>query len=479
MNYLVIRYVTGLTMMLEGVLMLPACIVSIIYGESSALSLAISAVICAVLGLIIKPRELKNKEFFAKEGFVIVALSWIIISLLGSLPFLLSGTITNPVDAVFEAVSGFTTTGASILNNVEVVPKGILFWRSFTHWIGGMGVLVFLLTLLPMTGGFHMNLMKAESPGPSVSRLAPKVQTTAKILYKIYIGMTIVQIILHLVGGMPLFDALTLTFGTAGTGGFGICNDSIAGYSTYHQVVITVFMILFGVNFNAFYFILLKQIRSALAIEEVKAYLLIIATATLIITGNILDLYDNVFQALQQAIFQVASIITTTGYSTTDFNMWPEMSRTVIVILMFIGACAGSTGGGMKVSRFLIWIKTISKEIKLFLYPKSVKQIKMDGKNVAPEVIRSTNVYLAAYMIIFTISLLLVTLDNFDLITNFTAVATTLNNVGPGLSQVGPMSNFSCFSNFSTVILTFNMLAGRLELFPLLLLFSKDTWKKF
>ncbi len=479
MNYSVIRYVTGLTMLLEGALMLPSCIVSILYGETAAISLALSATLCAVLGLLIKPKKLKNHTFFAKEGYVTVALSWIVISIMGSLPFLFSGAITNPVDAVFEAVSGFTTTGASILNDVEALPKGILFWRSFTHWIGGMGVLVFLLTLLPMSGGSHMNLMKAESPGPSVSRLAPKVQTTAKILYSIYIGLTVIQIVLHLVGGMPLFHALTLSFGTAGTGGFGILNSSIASYSTYHQVVITVFMILFGINFNAFYFILLRHIKEAFAIEEVKAYLLIILTSVLIITANIVDLFDNVFQAFQQAAFQVASIITTTGYSTTDFNQWPGVSRTILVMLMFIGACAGSTGGGMKVSRFLIWIKTITKEIRLYLYPKSVKQVKMDGKNVSPEVIRSTNVYLATYMIIFAMSILLIALDNFDLVTNFTAVAATLNNIGPGLNQVGPMSNFSCFSNFSTLILTFDMLAGRLELFPMLLLFTKDTWKKF
>ena len=330
-----------------------------------------------------------------------------------------------------------------------------------------------------MTGGSHMNLMKAESPGPSVSRLAPKVQTTAKILYKIYIWMTVVQIILLLLGKMPLFDALTLSFGTAGTGGFGILNDSIGSYSTYHQVVITIFMILFGINFNAFYFILLKQIKEALAMEEVKAYLMVIAAAVLTITVNIAHLYDNVLVALQQSAFQVASIITTTGYSTTDFNTWPEISRTILVMLMFIGACAGSTGGGMKVSRFLIWFKTVTKEIRLYLHPKTVKQIKMDGKTIAPEVIRSTNVYLVVYVIIFAASVLLIAVDNFDSTTNFTAVAATLNNIGPGLNQVGPMSNFSCFSNFSTVILTIDMLAGRLELFPLLLLFSKDTWKKF
>lgn len=479
MNYSLIRYVTGHSLLLEGALMLPACVVSVLYGEQAAIALALSAALCAVLGLLLRPRHLKDDAFFTKEGFVAVALSWILISIMGSLPFLFSGSITNPIDALFEAVSGFTTTGASILTDVEIVPKGIIFWRSFTHWIGGMGVLVFLLILLPMSGGSHMNLMKAESPGPSVSRLAPKVQTTAKILYKIYIWMTIVQIILLLIGKMPLFDALTLSFGTAGTGGFGILNDSVASYTTYQQVVITVFMILFGINFNAFYLILLKHVKEALAMEEVKAYLLVIGASILIITANITSLYDNVLTAFQQAAFQVASIITTTGYSTTDFNQWPEISRTVLVMLMFIGACAGSTGGGMKVSRFLIWFKTIGKEIRLYLHPKSVKQIKMDGKTIPPEVIRSTNVYLALYLIIFAASVLLIAVDNFDSTTNFTAVAATLNNIGPGLNLVGPVSNFSCYSNFSTFVLTFDMLAGRLELFPILLLFAKDTWRKF
>ena len=459
--------------------MLPACVVSVLYGEQAAIAIALSAALCAILGLLLKPRHLKDYTFFTKEGFVSVALSWILISIMGSLPFLFSGSITNPIDALFEAVSGFTTTGASILTDVEALPKGILFWRSFTHWIGGMGVLVFLLVLLPMSGGSHMNLMKAESPGPSVSRLAPKVQTTARILYKIYIWMTIVQIILLLLGKMPLFDALTLSFGTAGTGGFGILNDSIASYTTYQQVVITIFMILFGINFNAFYLILLKQIKEALAMEEVKAYLMVIGASILIITANITALYDNVLTAFQQAAFQVASIITTTGYSSTDFNQWPEISRTVLVMLMFIGACAGSTGGGMKVSRFLIWFKTIGREIRLYLHPKSVNQIKMDGKTIPPEVIRSTNVYLALYLIIFAVSVLLIAVDNFDCTTNFTAVAATLNNIGPGLNLVGPASNFSCYSNFSTFVLTFDMLAGRLELFPILLLFTKDTWRKF
>lgn len=349
MNYSMIFYVTGMTMILEGTLMLPSCLVALLFHEKgAALSLAVSALLAIVLGHIVKPRKPKSKVFFAKEGFVSVALCWIIISIFGGLPFLFSGSIANPVDAIFESVSGFTTTGASILSDVEALPKGILFWRSFTHWIGGMGVLVFLLTLLPLSGGSHMNLMKAESPGPSVSRLAPKVQTTAKILYGIYLGLTVLQILLLLLGGMPLFDALTLSFGTAGTGGFGVLNDSITSYSTYCQVVITLFMILFGINFNAYYLILFKRIRDAFSMEEVKAYLLIIAGAIALITINTLHLFNNVWEAIQQVSFQVASIITTTGFSTADFNQWPELSRSILVLLMFIGACASSTGGGMK-----------------------------------------------------------------------------------------------------------------------------------
>lgn len=398
---------------------------------------------------------------------------------MGGLPFLFSGCITNPIDALFETVSGFTTTGASILPSVEELPKSILFWRSFTHWIGGMGVLVFLLTLLPMTGGFHMNIMKAESPGPSVSRLVPKVRSTAKILYGIYIGMTILEIVLLLIGRMPLFDALTLSFGTAGTGGFGIRNDSVASYSVYHQVVITIFMILFGINFNAYFFILLGKAKQAFQIEEVKGYLLIIGAAILVITANIWHLYENVAVAFQQAAFQVASIITTTGYATTNFDLWPQVSRTILVMLMFVGACAGSTGGGIKVSRFLILVKTVRKELLQYAHPKSVKKIKMDGKSIEHEVVRSTNVFMITYVLIFAFSVLLLAFDNLDLVTNFTAVAATLNNIGPGLELVGPSANFSIFSNGDKLVLIFDMLAGRLELFPLLLLFTRDTWRKF
>ena len=342
-----------------------------------------------------------------------------------------------------------------------------------------MGVLVFILSLLPLTGGYHMNLMKAESPGPSVSKLVPKVQSTAKILYGIYFVMTVIQIILLLLGGMPLFDSLCAAFGTAGTGGLGIKSDSMAGYSTYLQVVITIFMILFGINFNAYFLLITRKFAQAFKMEEVRYYLGIIAIAVLIITCNIYHMYGSVSESLQQAAFQVGSIITTTGYATTDFNLWPEISRTIPVMLMFIGACAGSTGGGIKVSRILILCKTIRKELHIFLHPNAVKKIKMDGKVIPHEVLRSTNIFIIVYILIIAGSIFLIAFDDFDLITNFTAVTATFNNIGPGLELVGPIGNFGMFSWFSKIVLTFDMLAGRLEIFPLLLLFVRDTWKKF
>ena len=347
MNYSMIAYITGWVLKVEAAFLILPCIVALIYREEDVRAFLLSILICGGTGLILTRKRPRSTMFNIKEGYVTVALCWIVMSIMGALPFLFSGTITNPVDALFETVSGFTTTGASILTDVEVVSKCVLFWRSFTHWIGGMGVLVFLLTVLPMVGGSHMNLMKAESPGPSVSRLVPKVRSTAKILYEIYIAMTILQVILLLIGRMPLFDALTITFGTAGTGGFAILNDSLASYSTYIQVVVTIFMILFGVNFNVYFLILAKHVIQALKIEELWGYLGVIAAAILIITWDLRGIYESIPEAMQQAAFQVASIITTTGYASTDFNLWPEVSRTVLVILMFIGACAGSTGGGI------------------------------------------------------------------------------------------------------------------------------------
>lgn len=479
MNYAMIAYVIGWILNCEGFLMLLPCLTAVIYQETAGFSFAAAIALCFLFGVPLTVRKPKNMVFYTKEGFVSVSLSWIVLSVMGSLPFLFSGSITNPVDALFETVSGFTTTGASILSDVEALPRCILFWRSFTHWIGGMGVLVFILSLLPLTGGYHMNLMKAESPGPSVEKLVPKIQSTAKILYSIYVAMTILEVLLLLAGNMPLFDALTITFGTAGTGGFGIKNDSMASYSPYLQNVVTVFMILFGINFNFYFLLLMRKPRKAMKNEEVRCYLAIIAITISIITFNIRGLYPSIMEAFQQAAFQVGSIITTTGFATTDFNTWPQVSRTILVMLMFVGACAGSTGGGIKVSRFVLLLKTVNKELHLFLHPKGVRKISMDGKVVEHEVVRSTNVFMTAYVLVFAFSILLVGFDNHDLITNFTAVAATLNNIGPGLELVGPSQNFGLFSDPAKCVLIFDMLAGRLELFPLLLLFVKDTWKRF
>ena len=480
MNYAIVFRLLGDILLCEGALLLLPAVTSAIYGEWFVLAVFLfTACICALLGLLLRQVRASSSIFYMREGFVTTALSWIVISVMGAVPFVLTGAIPDPVEALFETVSGFTTTGASILAEVELLPKGVLFWRSFTHWIGGMGVLVFLLTLLPLTGGSHINLMKAESPGPQVEKLVPKVQSTAKILYGIYIVLTLVQIVLLLAGGMPLFDSLLTSFGTAGTGGFGIKNDSMAGYSVYSQVIVTIFMILFGVNFNAYFLILLGKFRRAAAMEEVRWYLGIIAASIAVITWNARGFFDSLGQAVQQAAFQVASIITTTGFSTCDFNLWPATSRSVLVLLMFVGACAGSTGGGIKVSRLVILFKTIKKEVRQGLHPQVVAPVRMDGKLIPHETVRATNVFLATYMIVFTLSVLLVSLDGNELPTNFTAVAATLNNIGPGLEMVGPMENFSLFSSPAKLVLIFDMLAGRLELFPILVLFAPDTWRRF
>ena len=479
MNYSAVKYILSYVLMIEGALLLFPFIVGVLYMEQKSVWYLLVAVICIVLGVLGTRHKPKNTMFYFKEGCLATAASWITLSIFGSLPLILTGEYPSYVDALFEIVSGFTTTGATVLSDVECLCHATLFWRAFTHWIGGMGVLVFLLMIIPMSGGSNMNLMRAESPGPSVGKLVPHLKSTAQILYVIYFGMTVVQVILLLLGGMSLFEAITTSFSVAGTGGFGIKNDSIASYSPYLQWVITIFMLLFGVNFNAYYLLLLRKWKNALKMEEVRYYFLIIAVAIGIIFCNILQMVGNAADALRQASFQVASIITTTGYSTVDFNLWPQSSRTIMVLLMFIGACAGSTGGGIKVSRILILCKTVRKELHIFLHPNAIKKIKMDGKAIPHEVVRSTNIFFIVYVLIFASSIFLIAFDDFDLITNFTAVAATFNNIGPGLELVGPTGNFGMFSWFSKLILTFDMLAGRLEIFPLLILFVRDTWKKF
>lgn len=479
MNFRIIAYIVGWVCNFQAAFMILPLLTAGIYREKDFSAFLLAMLVCLVVGVPLTRKKPQNKVFYIKDGCVAVALSWLALCIFGAIPFVVSGYIPHPIDALFETVSGFTTTGSSILSDVEVLPHCILIWRSFTHWIGGMGVLVFLLSLLPLAGGYHMNLMKAESPGPSVSKLVPKVQSTAKILYTIYFGMTLIQLALLLIGRVPLFDSLCITFGTAGTGGFGIVNDSLGSYSTYCQVVTTIFMILFGVNFSAYYLILTKKFRQAFKYEEVRYYFGIIAVAIVIIALNTAHLFRNLLTAFQQAAFQVGSIITTTGFSSTDFNQWPALSKTVLVLLMFVGACAGSTGGGIKVSRILILCKAAKKEFQLYLHPNAVKKIKMDDKVITHDILRSTNIYISLYLMILAASVLLIAIDNFDLITNFMAVTATLNNVGPGFEIVGPMGNFSSFSYLSKCVLIFDMLAGRLEIFPLLLLFFKGTWKKF
>lgn len=464
--------------MIEGVLFLIPCLTALIYLETEGFCYLAVALICILIGWIMRRKKPANNVFYLKEGCVTTALSWIFLSFFGCLPFVFTGEIPFLPDALFETISGFTTTGASILSDVEALSHCSIIWRSFTHWIGGMGVLVFLLAIIPMSGGSHINLMRAESPGPSVGKLVPKVKSTAQILYIIYFTMTAIEFIFLLLGRMPVFDAINTSFGTAGTGGFGIKNDSMASYSPYIKWVVTIFMILFGVNFNAYYLILFKQFKKAIKMEEVKCYFMIILASILVIFINIVKTYTNVFKAFTDAAFQVGSIITTTGYSTTDFDLWPRTSKTILVMLMFVGACAGSTGGGIKVSRFLIMFKTVVKELRSYIHPKSIQKIKMDDKPVPHEVVRSVNVYGITFITIFAASIFLLSLDGKDLITNFTAVATTLNNIGPGLNLVGPTRNFDLFSPFAKFVLMFDMLAGRLELFPLLILFHPTIWKE-
>ena len=477
MNGSIIRYILGQVLKVEAVLFLLPCVTAIIYREPEGFAYLAVAVIELLCGILMTLKKPKNNVFYLKEGCVTTSLCWILISIFGALPFVLTGEIPSFTDALFETISGFTTTGASILNDVEALSYTSLLWRSFTHWVGGMGVLVFMLAIIPLSGGSNMNLMRAESPGPSVGKLVPKLRHTARLLYVLYISLTVLQFLLLVIGKMPVFDAITTSFGTAGTGGFGIKNDSMMSYSPYIQWVVTIFMILFGVNFNAYYFIFLREFKKAFTMEEVKYYLLIIGIATAVIFFNILDMSKGVFDALTHASFQVATIITTTGFATTDFDLWPMTSRLILVMLMFIGACAGSTGGGIKVSRFVVAVKTVAKELTSYIHPKSIKKIKFEGKVVERDVIRSINVYFITFILIFAASIFLVSFEGKDLETNFTAVAATINNIGPGLSGVGPTKNFSTFTPFSKYVLMFDMLAGRLELFPLLILFHPGIWK--
>ena len=478
MNFRIIAYIVGWVCNFQAIFMVLPCITALVYQEHEFFAFLISMILCLIVGIPLTARKPKNKVFYTKDGCVAVALSWLALCIFGSAPFVLSNSIPHPIDAFFEIVSGFTTTGASILSDVEALSHASLFWRSFSHWIGGMGVLVFILALLPMKGGSVMNLMKAESPGPTVSKFVPRVRGTAKILYQIYLGMTLFTIAALLLSGMKTFDSVTLAMGAAGTGGFAVLNSGCAVYTPLQQWILTIAMIAFGVNFNFYYLMLCKKGKAAISSQEVRAYFLIILLAGGVISWNTYPMYHSIGEAVRTAFFQVGSIITTTGYSTTDFDLWPELSKCILVMLMFIGACAGSTGGGIKVSRILILLKTVKKELGSIVHPRSIKRIRFDDHPVEHEVLRAINVFLIVYLVIYSFSMLIISIDGFSFETNFTAVAATLNNIGPGLDQVGPTSNFFGYSPVSKLILIFDMLAGRLELFPMLILFYPSTWKK-
>lgn len=480
MNFAMVRYIIGFILQFEAGFMLLPLIVGIIYREpGAAIAFLITAAICFVCGKLLALKRPKQKELYAREGFAAVALSWLLMSIFGAFPFMITGEIPHFIDALFETVSGFTTTGASILSDVEALSHASLFWRSFTHWIGGMGVFVFIMAILPLMGGSTMNLMRAESTGPSVSKLVPRVMDTAKILYLLYMGMTVISIVVLCLCGMNLFDSLTTTFGTVGTGGFGIHNDSMASFSPAIQNAVTILMLLSGVNYTMYFCLICKQFKAAFTLEEVRWYFLIVLSSIVIITLDIHSMYPTLEETVRHAAFQVGTIITTTGFATTDFNQWPQLSKTVLVMLMFIGACAGSTAGGIKVSRIVILFKSLRHELSMMIHPRMVKKIKMDGHAISRETLRSTTVFISVYFVIMFLSILLISLDNFDFTTNFTAVAATLNNIGPGLEMVGPTQNFSIFSSFSKCILIFDMLTGRLELFPMLIILLPSCWKKY
>lgn len=481
MNYAIVFRLLGYILIIEGTLLLLPAVTSLIYAEWAVMGVfLLTAAISGALGFALRTIKPRSKVFYMREGFAATALSWITISIMGAVPFVLTGCIPNPVDAMFETVSGFTTTGASILPAVEDLPKGILFWRSFTHWVGGMGVLVFVMAILPMGGDGHgMHMLRAEMPGPAVGKLVSRMSDTAKILYGIYLVMTVIEIVLLLAGGMPLFDACIHSFGSAGTGGFSSRNLSVGAYNNpYFEIVIGIFMLLFGINFNLYYFLLVRRFRDVFRSEELWAYVLIVATAVAAITLDIVHMYESVGTSLRHAFFQVSSIITTTGYATVDFNTWPTFSKAILVALMFIGGCAGSTAGGIKVARVVILQKVSVSEMRRMLHPNAVPAIQFEGKPLNERSIRGVHLFLAVYLMVFVASCLLVSLEQLDLVTTFTAVAACINNVGPGLEIVGPMGNFSSFSPWSKLLLSFDMLVGRLEIFPMLLLFAPSIWKR-
>lgn len=483
MNYKMVGRFIAQIMTIETLFMVPAFIISLVYHETDTIRGFIYTLSILFSADIVLFQFCKGapSAFYAKEGFVCVSLGWIALSIAGCLPFWLSGEIPSFIDAMFEIVSGFTTTGASILTNVEAMSKGNLYWRSFSHWLGGMGVLVFLLAFSSTSekgSGFTMHLLRAESPGPNITKLVPRMKKTAAILYLLYIILTIINFLFLIAGKMPVFDAICTTFGTAGTGGFGIKNDSLAGYSPYIQNVTTIFMLLFGVNFSCYYLLILREFRTVFKDEELRLYICIVIASILLIGWNILDLFATQEEALRHAAFQVASIITTTGYATTDFDLWPSFSKSILLCLMVVGACAGSTGGGFKCGRMLLLLKGLFRSMKQLLYPRRVIIVKNNGQPIRETVITNTNAYLSAYVVVIILSFLIISLDGYSIETNISAVLACFNNIGPGFDTVGPTCNYSGFSPASTIILTFDMLAGRLEIFPVLLLFSRSTWRR-
>ena len=480
MNKRSIIYILGWVLIVDAVAMQIGTITSLIYGEKEAWYFVLTGVVSAILGVLaIKVKKPKNMVLYQKAGFASTALSWILLSLVGCMPFWLSGEIPSFIDAFYETVSGITTTGATILNDVEALSKGMLMWRSFLHWLGGMGVIVFLLAIIPKLGGQqNIFLMKAESPGPIIGKAVPRMRNYATMLYGIYITLTALEFILLLFGGLNVFEAINTSFSTAGTGGFGIYNSNAAAFDSYYvQTVIAVFMLLFGINFSVYLCLIARKFKQSLKFEELWIYLGIVAVSTAIIAFNISSIYKP-YDAFHQSFFYVSSIISTTGFGLTDVNKWPELSKTVIIILTFIGASAGSTGGGFKISRIILLFKEVRKEFSLLVHPRNVKLVKMDGKAVNHDIMRTTSMYLVLYIGVFAISFLLVSIDNMDFTSSFTAVAANLNNTGPGLGAVGPVGNYADFSILSKIVFIFDMLAGRLEIYPLLLLFAPSAWKK-
>ena len=482
MNYKMMGRFIAQIVAVEAVFLLPAIAISAAGGDLPVVRafLYTFAIMAAVAGVLFAFCRRARSLFGARDGMVCVSVGWVVLSLLGCLPFCLSGQIPNFIDALFETVSGFTTTGASILSNVEGLSRGLLYWRSFTHWVGGMGVLVFLLAISPGGAGdrgFTMHLMRAESPGPDVGKLVPKMRQTALILYAIYVGLTVANIIFLLIGKMDLLEAVCTAFGTAGTGGFGVRNDSMASYSPYIQNVCTVFMLLFGINFSCFYLLLLKNLRGVFKDEELRLYLGLFVVSTLLIAANVRALYGSLSETVRHAAFQVSSVMTTTGFSTTDFDAWPALSKGVLMMLMVIGACAGSTGGGIKCARVLLLFKSLRRNIRQVLNPRKVQVVRVSGRSVDERVVSNTNAYLAAYVIIVILSFLIISIDGFSIGTNLSAVLACFNNIGPGFESVGPMCNFAAYSVASKLVLIVDMLAGRLEIFPILVLLSRSTWK--